>query len=74
MKYRLQCFWWDLGYLIVGMSLFTSMIVGATLLIYSLDKTACVAKWAEKSSYSFYTGCMVDGIPEKNIRIYITGE
>lgn len=71
MKTRLKYFWRNHDYQIVGLSLMGLMIFGGFVSIYALDSAACSAKWGERGEYGFYSGCMVDGIPDKNIRILI---
>ena len=72
MKTCLQRFWWNHGHTILPIGVMVGAVVGLILLLYALERTACSAKWAEKASFSFYTGCMVDGIPEENVRVLMS--
>lgn len=71
MRTRLKRIWWNYSYAILPVGVMVGLVLGLVLLLYALDSAACSAKWGERGQYAFYTGCMVDGIPDENIRILI---
>ena len=70
----LKRLWWRYGLHALVLVVPTAMIVGGGAIVFLLESASCSAKWGDRSAYGLYSGCMVDGVPEKNIRIIVRPE